>query len=93
MGYEPQGGLVTLLASFYRNPLENVRSSIAELLKVNVVFLGYVRQINQIDATFKHQFLGNSQFGVERMKATVQQIQTAMKDSLEIKGASVTMEE
>jgi HEAT repeat protein len=51
------GSLLTLLWLFYRDPLKNIRKSVLDLVEVNVVFLGYVRQINQIDATFKQMFL------------------------------------
>jgi hypothetical protein len=44
--------LTILLSAFYRNPLRNVRGSLNALMQVDVIFLGYVRQINQIDATF-----------------------------------------
>jgi hypothetical protein len=75
--------LVILLTAFYRNPLRNVRTSLNALMQVDVVFLGYVRQINQIDATFKHMFLDPKDFGTEQMKATVAEIQAAVKESLE----------
>jgi hypothetical protein len=40
---------------------------------VNVVFLGYVRQIKQIDSTLKQIFLGAAGFGVEPIKLTAVQ--------------------
>jgi HEAT repeat protein len=79
--------LATLLITFYRNPLRNVSASVTNLMKVDVLFLGYVRQLNQIDATFKHLFLGGNGFGANEMKATVEQIQASVKDTLEgVKG-------
>ena len=77
------GALAILLSAFYRNPLKNVRGSLNELMQVDVVFLGYVRQINQIDATFKHMFLDSKDFGTQQMKDTVTQIQSTVKDILE----------
>ena len=73
------GALAILLSAFYRNPLKNVRGSLNALMQVDVVFLGYVRQINQIDATFKHMFLDNRDFGTEQMKGTVTEIQSSVK--------------
>jgi hypothetical protein len=75
--------LVILLSAFYRSPLRNVRDSLNALMQVDVVFLGYVRQINQIDATFKHMFLDARDFGTQQMKATVAEIQTSVTAILE----------
>ncbi|MGB8982748.1 MAG: hypothetical protein WCC12_12800 [Anaerolineales bacterium] len=74
--------LAILLTSFYQNPLRNVRESLNSLMQVDVVFLGYVRQVNQIDATFKHMFLGARDFGTTQMQSTVAEIQSAVKEAL-----------
>jgi hypothetical protein len=75
--------LVILLSAFYQSPLKNVRGSLNALMQVDVVFLGYVRQINQIDATFKHMFLDARDFGTQQMQATVAEIQAAVREILE----------
>lgn len=75
--------LVILLSTFYRSPLQNVRGSLNALMQVDVVFLGYVRQINQIDATFKHMFLDAKDFGTQQMKVTVAEIQSAVREILQ----------
>jgi hypothetical protein len=75
--------LVILLSAFYRSPLQNVRGSLNALMQVDVVFLGYVRQINQIDATFKHMFLDAKDFGTQQMKVTVAETQAAVREILE----------
>lgn len=67
-----------ILTTFYQTPLRNVRGSMNALMQVDVVFMGYVRQINQIDATFKHLFLETQDFGTDSMKATVTEIQNAV---------------
>jgi HEAT repeat protein len=72
-----------LLTSFYKNPLQNVRGSLNALMQVDVVFLGYVRQINQIDATFKHLFLEPKGFGTNQMQETVVEIQKTVSLVLE----------
>jgi HEAT repeat protein len=77
------GSLGTLLLLFYRDPLKNIRESVTNLVKVNVIFLGYVRQINQIDATFKHLFLASAGFGAEQMNQTVLHIQGSVKQTME----------
>ncbi len=77
------GSLGTLLLLFYKDPLENIRGSVTSLVKVNVVFLGYVRQINQIDATFKQLFLASAGFGLDQMKQTVEQIQDSVRKTMQ----------
>jgi hypothetical protein len=76
------GTLAVVLTTFYRNPLRNVRGSLNALMQVDVVFLGYVRQINQIDATFKHMFLETRDFGTTQMQATVSEIQSSVSKIL-----------
>ena len=81
------GSLLTLLLLFYKDPIKNIHRSVTDLVEVNVVFLGYVRQINQIDATFKQLFLAKARFGVPDMQQTVEQIQTSVQRTLEeVKG-------
>lgn len=77
------GGIVTLLTLFYKDPLRQIGHSVNRLVKVNVVFLGYVRQINQIDATFKQMFLTTTDFGANQMEKTVGQIQESVDQTLE----------
>lgn len=74
--------LATLVSMFYKDPIKNIGHSVNNLVKVNVVFLGYMRQINQIDATFKQMFLSASGFGLEQLQKTVKHIQTSVEQTL-----------
>jgi len=85
------GSLGTLLLLFYKDPLKNIRESVTNLVKVNVIFLGYVRQINQIDATFKHLFLTSTGFSAEQMNQTVVQIQGSVKQTMDEVKASLNV--
>ena len=76
-------GLGTLLLMFYKGPQESIKKSVTSLVEVNVVFLGFVRHINQIDATFKQMFLAFRRFGVEQMRQTVEQIQNSANKTME----------
>lgn len=76
------GSLATLLALFYKDPLKNIRGSVTSLVKVNVIFLGYVRQINQIDATFKQIFLEPQGLEIDKMTKTVVQIQDSVDKTM-----------
>jgi len=77
------GSLTMLMTLFYRDPLKHIRESVSNLLKVNVVFIGYMRQINQIDASFKQLFLSAGGFGTVEMKQTVEQIQDSVRETME----------
>lgn len=51
------GGLIILLVLLIRNPLKNVRFLMSNMIKMNVVFSGYIRQVHQIDLVFKNLFV------------------------------------
>jgi HEAT repeat protein len=74
--------LATILWLFYRQPIQNIRRSVTGLVKVNVVFQGFVRQINQVDATFKRRFLDPASFGADEMTKTVDRIQQTVAETL-----------
>jgi len=71
-------GLGTLLLVFYASPLKNIDRSVSQLIKIDVIFLGYIRQLNQIDATFKQLFLATMSFGTDQMEKTVGEIRTTV---------------
>jgi HEAT repeat protein len=77
------GSLATLLLLFYRNPVQNIDQSVSQLVKVDVIFLGYIRQINQIDATFKQLFLSTMSFGTDQMKMTVTEIRDSVNQTMQ----------
>ncbi|MFC1976455.1 HEAT repeat domain-containing protein [Chloroflexota bacterium] len=43
-------GLGSILAMFYRGPLERIERSVANLVQTEIAFLGYIRQVTQITA-------------------------------------------
>jgi hypothetical protein len=49
---------------------------------VNVIFLGFLRQLNEIDATFKHAYIERHEFGASDMRETVRQIEAAVAQAL-----------
>src|SRR6476659_6863182 len=45
------GGLFGILITmFFNNPRQNARDDLTTLMNVNVIFLGFLRRLNQIDA-------------------------------------------
>ena len=76
------GVLAVVLNLYFNNPRQNAREDLAALINVNVLFLGYLRQLNQIDATFKHSYIESRDFSVRDMQATVNGIQRAVDRTL-----------
>ncbi len=74
-------GIIINLA--FNNPRINARLDLATLLKVNIIFLGFLRALNQIDATFKHAFLESDNFNTDEMKKTVKKIEETIGNTLQ----------
>ena len=76
-------GLVGVIINLYfNNPRTNAREDLTALINVNVIFLGFLRQLNEIDATFKHAYMEKQDFGLPQMRDTVQAIDNAMAHAL-----------
>jgi HEAT repeat protein len=77
------GGVIGLLINLtFNNPRNNARDDLATLVNVNVLFLGFLRQLNEIDATFKHAYIEGGDFGVKDMKETVGRIDATVASTL-----------
>jgi HEAT repeat protein len=88
------GGLFGIILSLYfNNPRNNARDDLATLMNVNIIFLGFLRRLNQIDATFKHAYIESSGIHAGEdpiqtiMVSTVKKINETMKETLEMAGA------
>jgi hypothetical protein len=79
------GGVLGIIINMYfNNPRHNAREDLSILLNVNIIFLGFLRQLNEIDATFKYAYLENPNFGVKQMKETVYEIEKSLNLILEM---------
>lgn len=78
------GTLGVLINLVFNNPRKNARSDLVALMDVNVVFLGFLRQLNEIDATFKHAYLESRDFGPDQMLKTVKQIEDTVAQTLKL---------
>ena len=76
------GVLGILINLMFNNPRKNARDDLATLVNVNVLFLGYLRQLNQIDATFKHAYIEGRDFGAKDMQETVGRIERTVGRTL-----------
>jgi hypothetical protein len=85
-------GAILLLVLLNRNPLKNVRQRTNNLVKLNILFMGYSRQIHQMDAVFKdtlskpegidtevmEKMLGNVQAAVDEVISSITQLTNDM---------------
>jgi len=81
------GGLFMFLVTRYLdNPRRNGREDLGVLIMSNIIFLGFLRKLSEIDATFKHLYLEKVDFTAEDSDATVKQIEAATKTTLDEMG-------
>lgn len=83
------GVLGVLVNMMFNNPRQNAREDLTALMNVNVIFLGFLRQVNEIDATFKHAYIESRDFGPDDVAETVRQIERAMKETLTMAAANL----
>lgn len=77
--------IAVLLDLLLLDPHKRVQEATSVLLRIKVIFLGYVRQVHQIDATFKHEFIeGGREFGAEDVRETVKQINEVMSNTMDM---------
>jgi HEAT repeat protein len=77
--------IAVVLDMMLRDPHQRVQEATSVLLRIKVIFLGYVRQIHQVDATFKHEFIeGGKEFGVKEVQETIKQINDVMKNTMDM---------
>jgi HEAT repeat protein len=84
------GVLGIVINGWFNNPRKHAREDLRTLLNVNVIFLGFLRQLNQIDATFKHAYIEGLNFGADEMQLTVQQIDTTVERTLRMAAGHLT---
>lgn len=76
------GVLGILINMGFNNPRRNAREDLATLMNVNIIFLGFLRQLNEIDATFKYAYIQSDKFGTDHMRQTVDRIEKTMARTL-----------
>jgi len=79
----PAGLAQVILYDWLNGPRRNARRDLAALMNVKVIFLGFLRQLNQIDATFKHAYLEDESFSVDQMTAMVSRLRECVDSTLE----------
>lgn len=77
------GGMLGLVVTLNRSPIKKTRFLFASQIKLNILFLGYVRQINLIDASFKSIFLSTETFQAKQLSETFSQIRKVLDQTLD----------
>jgi HEAT repeat protein len=74
------GVLINLV---FNNPRHNARDDLNTLMVVTVKFFGFLRKLNEIDATFKYLYLEATDFNIDRLRETIDEIQDAVAENLQ----------
>ena len=75
--------LMTLFVVLYRSPLKDVRHALSNLTKTQIIFLGYVQQIDQINSAYKQIMFSSDSVNLSEMQESIQNIQDAVEQSVD----------
>ena len=75
-------GLIVLLFLVNRSPIKNIRYLVNNLVKLNVLYMGYTRQIHQVDATFKNLLSNTNGIDPAKMEEMLGHIQAAVDETM-----------
>lgn len=76
-------GLLIIITLLIRNPVRVLRQPISTLTKVNIIFLGYTRQMRQVDVVFKRLMISVGDLGEERINQIQDDIHVAVEEAIE----------
>jgi hypothetical protein len=77
------GGVFILFMLFVRNPVFGFQQFIGNYMKVNMVFINYIRQVNLLDAAIRQVFIESPDETLEATQATIQQFQDLLETSID----------
>ncbi len=75
-------GLTSILAMFYKGPMDRIEQSVANLVQTEIAFLGYIRQVTQINAMFEREYLGNEEFKLAELKEILEYTNETMEKTM-----------
>lgn len=75
--------LILLLILIYRTPLKSARQIVGEIIKMQVIYLGYLRQVNQIDIGFKQTLTTIEKMTPDQFQETFNQTQNIIDHALD----------
>jgi hypothetical protein len=81
-GIPALAGLIVLILLFSRNPLKNFRYWMDNLVKLNILYVGYNRQLHQVDATFKDLLSHPEGVDSAKMEEMLGYVQAAVDETI-----------
>lgn len=75
-------GLLALFIIVYRNPMKELNRSLLDLTKNHIIFLGYIREIYQVDISFM-QYLLEESSDSKRQEKFLQNVQNIIDSYIE----------
>lgn len=75
--------LIMLLVLVYRSPLHSARKSMADVVKIQTIYLSYLRRINQLDMGFKQSYLSTEEFSSGLFEKTSEKMQEIIDKALD----------
>lgn len=75
--------LVVFLVLIYRSPLYTARKSMADVVKIQSIYLSVLRRINQLDMGFKQAYLSSETFNPDLFEETSSKIQEIIDKALD----------
>lgn len=76
-------GTITIITLSRRDPAKNIRILINNLAKLNITYLGYIRQIQQADIVFIDMVMGSTKFGPKEAENALKQVQDIVDQALD----------
>jgi FtsH-binding integral membrane protein len=76
------GGLFALIFLSVRNPIKQVRHLISDLVKLNVVYSGYLRQTHQVDTVFKFIFRDSKKIDNAELQSMLSYLQDIVAEAM-----------
>ena len=81
--YVAIAGLVILLNITFRNPLKGIYRTLGSLTKIQIIFHGYLRQVAQIDTTYRQSIASDDPIDFKELLKAIYNIQEAVEQSVD----------
>ncbi len=76
-------GLLALFFGLYLGPQRKIHISMSRLTKMNIIFLGFIRQLNQIDIAYKQTILSVDSVDLQETLKAIYNIQEIVEQSVD----------
>lgn len=77
------GSLITLIVLVYRNPVKNARHLQETVIKLNVIFLSFVRRLQQTDLVLRYAFMQDTKLDLNQIYGIIQEHQTNIEQTID----------